>query len=107
MNLGWFLFEAHQFVFVLFLAVFIMRPGLRRILILLFIPVFLFHVSGYGCPFTRLERHYHGQNVTIIDPFLNMGGIPVTRDTRETFQGYFSSLLLLLMVLTVWVYPSK
>lgn len=107
MNLGWFLFEAHQFVFVLFLATFIMRPGLRRILILLFIPVFFFHISGYGCPFTRLERYYHGQNVTIIDSFLNMGGIPINRETRETFQGYFSSILLLVMVLTVWAYPNK
>ena len=107
MNLGWFLFSLHEFIFVLFLAVFIVRPGLRPILIVLFIPILLFHISGYGCPFTRIERHYHGQNVTILDPFLNMFGIAITRDNRETFQAYFSSLLVLCMVLTVWVYPTK
>jgi hypothetical protein len=107
MNLGWFLFEAHQFVFVLFLAAFLMRPELRRVLILLFIPVFLFHISGYGCPFTRLERYYHGQDVTIMDPYLNIWGIPINRNNRETFQAYFSSLLLFSMVFVVMVYPSK
>jgi len=107
MNLGWVLFEAHQFVFVLFLAAFIMRPELRRVLILIFIPVFMFHISGYGCPFTRLERYYHGQDVTIMDPYLNIVGLPITRNNRETFQGYFSSLLLFVMVLTVMIYPSK
>jgi len=107
MNLGWVLFEAHQFIFVLFLAAFLMRPELRRVLILLFIPVFLFHISGYGCPFTRLERYYHGQDVTIMDPFLNIVGLPINRYNRETFQGYFSSLLLFVMVLTVMIYPSK
>jgi hypothetical protein len=107
MNLGWVLFEAHQFVFVLFLAAFVMRPELRRVLILIFIPVFLFHISGYGCPFTRLERYYHGQDVTIMDPYLNIVGLPITRNNRETFQAYFSSLLLFVMVLTVMIYPSK
>ena len=107
MNLGWVLFEAHQFVFVLFLAAFIMRPELRRVLILIFIPVFMFHISGYGCPFTRLERYYHGQDVTIMDPYLNIVGLPITRNNRETFQGYFSSLLLFVMVLTVMIYSSK
>lgn len=107
MNLGWVLFRLHEFVFILFLAAFIVRPGLRRILILLFIPVFLFHISGYGCPFTRLERYYHGQNMTILDPLLNMVGVEINRENRETFQVYFSSLLLLTMILTVWVYPSK
>lgn len=107
MNLGWFLFEAHQFIFVLFLLAFLFRPRIRYILILLFIPVLLMHMSGYGCPFTRIERYYHGQNVTIIDPFLNMFGIPITRDNRETFQAYFSSLLIATMVLTVLIIPSK
>ena len=106
-NLGWVLFGLHEFIFVLFLVVFVVRPGLRPVLIAMFIPVFLFHVSGYGCPFTRLERHFHGQNVTIMDPFLNIVGLPITRNNRESFQGYFSSLLLLAMVLTVMIYPSK
>ena len=107
MNFGWFLYAAHQFFLVLFIAAFISRPTLRPFLIAIFIPIVFFHVSGYGCPYTRLERHYHGQNVTIIDPFLNMFGLEITRDNRQTFQGYFSSLLLLAMILTVWVYPSK
>ena len=76
-------------------------------LIAMFIPVFLFHISGYGCPFTRLERHFHGQNLTIMDPMLNVVGIHITRNNRESFQGYFSSILLMAMILTVWVYPSK
>lgn len=107
MNFGWVLYGAHQFVLVLFLAVFITRPNLRPFLIIIFIPIVFFHVSGHGCPFTRLERYYHGQNVTIIDPFLGMFGLETSRENRVTFQGYFSSLLLLTMVLTVWVYPTK
>jgi hypothetical protein len=107
MNLGWALYGLHQFVLVLFIAVFATRPALRPFLIIVFIPIAFFHVAGYGCPFTRVERHYHGQNVTIIDPFLNMFRLEITRENRQTFQGYFSSLLLLAMILTVWVYPSK
>jgi hypothetical protein len=107
MNLGWVLYGLHQFVLVLFLAAFISRPAIRPFLIIIFVPIMFFHVAGYGCPFTRVERHYHGQNVTIIDPLLNILGLDITRENRRTFQGYFSSLLLLAMVLTVWVYPSK
>jgi len=107
MNLGWVIYGAHQFVLVLFVAMFASRPNLRPLLIAVFIPIAFFHVSGYGCPFTRLERYYHGQNVTIIDPFLNMFGLKINRENRYMFQGYFSSLLLLAMILTVWVYPSK
>jgi len=107
MNPGWVIYGAHQFVLVLFVAMFASRPNLRPLLIAVFIPIAFFHVSGYGCPFTRLERYYHGQNVTIIDPFLNMFGLKINRENRYMFQGYFSSLLLLAMILTVWVYPSK
>ena len=67
MNPGWVLYGAHQFVLVLFVAMFASRPNLRPLLIAVFIPIAFFHVSGYGCPFTRLERYYHGQNVTIIN----------------------------------------
>lgn len=107
MNIGWVLYGAHQFFLVLFLAAFITRPSLRPLLIAVFIPIVFFHASGYGCPFTRLERYYHGQNVTIIDPFLNILGLDINRTNRQTFQGYFSALLLLAMILTVWVYPTK
>jgi len=107
MNAGWILYGLHQFVLVLFVAVFITRPALRPLLIAVFIPIVFLHAAGFGCPFTRLERYYHGQNVTIIDPFLNMLGLDITRENRQVFQGYFSSLLLLAMILTVWVYPSK
>jgi hypothetical protein len=107
MNTGWVLYGLHQFVLVLFIAAFISRPALRPLLIAVFIPIAFLHTVGFGCPFTRLERYYHGQNATIIDPFLNMLGLEITRTNRQVFQGYFSSLLLLAMVLTVWVYPSK
>ena len=107
MNLGWALYGLHQFTFVLFIAGFASRPAIRPFLIIIFIPIMFFHLAGYGCPFTRVERHYHGQNVTIIDPLLNMFGLDITRVNRQTFQAYFSSVLLLAMVLTVWVYPSK
>jgi hypothetical protein len=106
-GIGWFLYGLHQFTFVTFLFVFAYRPALRPLLVATFIPIFFFHVSGYGCPFTRIERYYHGQNITIIDPFLKIFGIPVTNPNRKTFQAYFSSLLLFSMVLTVYVYPSK
>jgi hypothetical protein len=102
-NFGWILYGLHQFVFVLFIAVFLTRPPLRPLLIAVFIPIFILHASGYGCPFTRLERHYHGQNVTIMDPFLNMFGLEINRENRTTFQAYFSSLLLAVMVFTVYL----
>jgi hypothetical protein len=76
-------------------------------LIASFIPIFFFPVAGYGCPFTRIERYYHGHNVTIIDPLLHMFRIPVTTPNRKSFQAYLSSFLLLSMVLTVWIYPTK
>lgn len=107
MNLGWFIYSFHEFAFVLFLAVFITRPALRPILILIFIPIYLFHISGYGCPFTRIERYYHGQNVTVLDSILNILAVPITRESRTSFQAYFSSLILATMIFVVWTYPSK
>jgi hypothetical protein len=107
MNIGWMLYGLHQFTLILFVSVFVVRPNLRPFLIIVFIPIAFFHVSGHPCPFSRLERYYHGQNVTIIDPFLNMFGLEITLENRQTFQAYLSSLLLLAMGLTVLIYPSK
>lgn len=79
-----------------------MRPKLRMYMLIIFFPLFLMHVLGLGCPFTKIERHFHGEDITIIDPFLNMIGIYPSYDNRKTFQAWFSSILFTWMV---FLYP--
>ena len=106
-DVGMFLFSLHHFAFVTFLLIFAFRPVLRLTIIAIFVPIFFFHAAGYGCPFTRVERYYHGHNITVIDPIMRLLGITITSPHRRIFQAYFSSLILFSMVFTVWVYPIK
>jgi len=107
MNPGWLIYGTHKFIIFVFLVIFASRPNLRPLLIAVFIPIVFLHVLGYPCPLTRIERYYHGQNVTIIDSYIKMIGLEINHENRHMVQGYFSSLVLLAMILTVWVYPSK
>jgi hypothetical protein len=37
-----------------------------------------------GCILTRLEQHYSNHKETVVDIFLELFGIPVSRDTQKT-----------------------
>lgn len=99
MNIGYALYELHIFALVSLVVIYMYRPAVRGYLILLFLPFLLLHLMGMGCPFTRLERYFHGEDITIIDPFLNMFGIYPSYDNRKTFQAWFSTMLILWMML--------
>lgn len=96
--IGYVLYELHLFVLVSFIMIFYMRPRVRIYLLIAFFPFFLMHILGLGCPFTRIERYFHGEDITIIDPFLNMFGIYPSYDNRKNFQAWFSSILFALML---------
>ena len=91
--IGYILYELHLFVLVSFIIIYYMRPSIRIFMLVLFFPWFLMHVLGMGCPFTKIERYFHGEDITVIDPFLNMFGIYPSYDNRKNFQAWFSSIL--------------
>ncbi|NBR60667.1 hypothetical protein EB118_02835 [bacterium] len=97
-EIGYFLYELHLFALVAFVIIYYMRPAIRIYLLIGFFPLFLMHLLGLGCPYTRLERYYHGQDITIIDPFLNFFGIYPSYDNRKNFQAWFSSILVAWML---------
>jgi hypothetical protein len=96
--LGYFLYELHLFVLVAFIIIYYVRPVGRVYLLIGFLPLFVMHALGYGCPFTRIERYFHGKDITIIDPFMNIFGIYPSYDNRKNFQARFSSILVLCMI---------
>lgn len=98
MNIGYFLYELHLFALVSFIFIYYVRPKVRVVMLFLFFPLFLFHVFGVGCPFTKIERYFHGEDITIIDPFLNIFGIYPSYDNRKNFQAWFSSILVAWML---------
>jgi hypothetical protein len=98
MNLGYLLYEMHIFALVAFIFVFYARPAIRKYMFLAFLPFFFMHVAGVGCPMTKIEKHYHQEDITIIDPFLHMFQIYPSFDNRKTFQAWFSSVLVLWMI---------
>jgi hypothetical protein len=107
MNTGWFIYELHQFFNILMAAIFITRPAMRMYIILLFIPILLLHLSGYGCPVTRIEQHYHGHDASILDPYMAVFGIKSIRSSRKMFQACFSTFIFLAMIFVVYAYPTK
>lgn len=97
-NIGYILYDVHTFVFVAFVFIFIMRPTIRPVMILLYLPFFIAHALGMGCPMTKIEKYYHKQDATIIDPLLYIFGFEITNQNRYRFQAFFSACLLLFML---------
>lgn len=97
MNFGYFLYEVHLFSLVAFVFIYYTRPTIRPYLLLGFTPLFLLHAMGYGCPYTRIERYFHKEDITIIDPFLHMMGIYPSYDNRKTFQAWLSGIFMMWM----------
>jgi hypothetical protein len=101
-DIGSLLYTLHLFALVAFVFIFVARPLLRPYMLLAFIPLLILHLTGYGCPYTRIERWYHHRDITIIDPFMNLFGIETTNDNRKIFQAYFSSVLVAGMAILYW-----
>jgi hypothetical protein len=101
-DIGSLLYNVHLFALIAFIFIFVARPVLRPYMLLAFIPLLFLHITGYGCPYTRIERWYHHRDITIIDPFMNIFGIETTNDNRKTFQAYFSSVMVAMMVVIYW-----
>lgn len=68
---------------------------------LLYLPLVFFHAYNKKCPLTRLEQRLHGQDVTVMDPFLWVAGIERSSSNRETV-----TLLMSCLVFLVSVYSS-
>ena len=67
-------------------------------LVFLTIVLILFHRYN-GCLLTQLERHYRQIDETIVDGFLRMIGIPVTKDSRNSITLGGLILIFIIMVL--------
>lgn len=96
---GYLLYRLHAATVIAVLVLFILYPKLRRILFVLFIPFFAVHVLYRSCPVTKVERRLHGENITVLDPVIQLFSLPVTRCTRDTTQVVLSTLVFVGMLL--------
>jgi hypothetical protein len=98
---GYWLYRLHTALLLLLFGLYYVFPSLRLPILILYIPIFLLHITAKHCPLTRLERKLHGEDITILDPFLQLLGIPTTKENRNRFQVIASTLVLFLFVLGV------
>ena len=54
-----------------------------------------------GCMITKCERQMTQENVTIIDPFLSVAGIPITNDRRNFYTLLVGIIMLFIGLLRV------
>ena len=100
--IGYFLYDVHTFFLVAFPIIYYVKPSVRLYFLIAFIPFLLLHLYGFGCPFTRLERYFHKENITVIDPILNIIGVYPSYDNRKNFQAWFSSILVAWMLFLLY-----
>jgi hypothetical protein len=95
---GYWLYRLHVALLFLLLSLYYVYPSLRIFILILYIPIFLLHITAKHCPVTRLERKLHGEDITILDLPLQLLGIPTTKGNRNRFQVIASTGVLFLFV---------
>ena len=95
---GYLLYRLHAATVVGVLFLFMMYPVLRATIFVLFIPFFSVHILYQSCPVTKIERRLHGENITVLDPVIQLLSLPVNRSTRDIAQVFLSTLVLVGMV---------
>lgn len=94
---GYLLFHIHFMIILCLPVIFLFFPILRIPIMCVWVPFFTYHIVYKKCPLTKIERRLHGEDITIIDLFLNPLGLPVTRASRDFMHVTMSALFMSLM----------
>lgn len=92
---GYVVYRLHVLLVVGIAVAFVMAPLLRPVIAIAFFPFFVGHVLYGRCPLTLVERRLHGENITIVDPVLQLFGLPVTRENRHNLNAVLSTIFML------------
>ena len=92
---GYVAYRLHVFLVVGIFVAFVVAPLLRPVIAIAFFPFFVGHVLYGRCPLTLVERRLHGENITILDPVLQLFGLPVTRENRHNLNAVLSTIFML------------
>lgn len=71
-------------------------------LFLYWVVVVLVNLVAGGCPVTRIERAMTGENVTVVDPFLHLLALDVSKTNREVFTLAISGFMVLVSAARSW-----
>jgi hypothetical protein len=88
---GYLLYRMHITGVFLLPTVFLFVSFMRIPILCFWIPVFIYHLRYRKCPITKIERRLHGEDITVLDPVLQLIGIPVTRESRDFIHVTMSS----------------
>ena len=94
---GYLLFRLHFIGVALLPVLFLFVPILRIPIMCFWSPIFIYHLLYRKCPITKIERRLHGEDITVLDTFLDKIGIPVTRASRDFIHITMSALFMSLM----------
>lgn len=95
---GYLLYAAHMVGMLGFPIVFFFVEMLRIPIMICFFPLFMYHIIYKRCPVTRIERRLHGDDVTVLDPFIKLLGMNPTNDRRKSMQIFLSTLAMGVMI---------
>ena len=95
---GYLLYSAHMAALLSFPVIFFLVPMLRIPIMISFFPLFVYHLIYKRCPVTRIERRLHGDDVTVLDPFIKLLGLNPTDTNRKTMQVFLSTIAMAVMV---------
>jgi hypothetical protein len=94
---GYLLYRVHVICVMFLLSTLLIAP-LRPYVLIFYIPFFYLHVHNAGCPITKSERRLHGEDITVLDPVLGLMGFAPTKENRNIFQIFISTLFMLVLI---------
>jgi hypothetical protein len=95
---GYLLYSAHMAGMLSFPVLFLLIPMLRIPIMISFFPLFMYHLVYKRCPVTRIERRLHGDDVTVLDPFIKLLGLNPTDTNRKIMQVFLSTIAMGVMI---------
>ena len=66
--------------------------------LIILIPVFLYHFIFKSCPLTQIERSLHKKDITVLDPVLEILGRPINKMNRQQVHMILSFIILLYLL---------
>ena len=98
---GYGLFYLHLTAMFLMPLVFVGVTMLRIPIFICYVPLYIYHLVKKGCPVTRVERRLHGEDRTVIDVFLTLLGIKITKENRNTMLLVLSTGFMVFMIYVI------
>ncbi len=94
---GYLIYFFHLFAMISAPFIFLLVPIFRIPLAICFFPLFMYHIIYKRCPVTRVERGLHGDDITVLDPFIQLFCLSPNKKTRDVFQIVLSTAFMATM----------